>query len=156
MLRKIAVPLVLILLLALVLVACGDTAEEEMNGDEGVVDDGVVDNGDDGVVDDGVVDNGDDGVVDDGDDGVDDDGDDGVDDDGDDGVDDEPTVDSSQVYANNCTSCHGPTGTEGPGPDIAGMNADDVEAKIGAGHNEITLSPEELEALAEYIADGLN
>ena len=70
-----------------------------------------------------------------------------VDDDGD-------AVDGAAVYAESCAACHGADGSGGA-VNITGMTAAQLSAGLeSASHDAISLSEEEIAAIADFLSDG--
>ena len=63
-----------------------------------------------------------------------------------------PGPDGAALYADNCAACHGDDGTGGM--PIVGFTADDLTAGLeSAVHGAITLTAEEIEAIAVFLGE---
>lgn len=75
-----------------------------------------------------------------------------------------PTETASEVaalFSDNCAGCHGAGGGGGSGPDIRGEdNVDRIKAQIESGGDGMPafsgqLTPDQIDALAQYVTGGL-
>ena len=64
-------------------------------------------------------------------------------------------TDGAGFYATNCASCHGDDEASGFAPDVSGMTAAQLAAGLESGtHGSITLTDEEIEAIADFLGGG--
>jgi cytochrome c551 len=70
-------------------------------------------------------------------------------------------ADAATVYADNCAGCHGPDGSGGSARAIAGEdNVDRIREQVQEGGDGMpgfsdTLTADQIDALAQYVAGGL-
>ncbi len=73
----------------------------------------------------------------------------------------ETAPDAAALFADNCSGCHGADGSGGSGPDLRGEDdAGGVKSQIESGGGAMPafsgqLSPDQIEALAEYVTTEL-